>query len=184
MQMKSQVRQHTKFTATHKKRWEQAVKTLGHCGKDVFIDKNVEFMRFPKNISIKANAMIKEGARICSCNENAKILIGENTTFGYHSFLFASASIEIGDNCLIAPFVYIVDSDHQIERSQLINSQPNSTAPIKIGSDVWIGTGAKILKGVQIGDGAVIAAGAIVKDDVEPYAIVGGIPAKKIGERE
>ncbi|NET30847.1 MAG: hypothetical protein F6K19_02435, partial [Cyanothece sp. SIO1E1] len=66
---------------------------------------------------------------------------------------------------------------------QLINKQPNQTAAIEIGDDVWIGTGAKILKGVRIGIGAVIAAGALVKDDVEAYAIVGGIPAKKISER-
>ena len=97
---------------------------------------------------------------------------------------FASEKIEIGDDCLIAPFVYLVDSDHRIDRAEKINLQPNQTAPIFVGNDVWIGTGAKILKGVTIGDGAVIASGALVKDDVEPYSIVGGIPAKKISERK
>lgn len=140
-------------------------------------------MRYPKNISLGANMVLKSGARICACNEKAVVSIGENTTFGYHSYLFASERIEIGNNCLIAPFVYLVDSDHTIARNQLINKQPNQTAAIKIGDDVWIGTGAKILKGVRIGTGAVIAAGALVKDDVEAYAIVGGIPAKKISER-
>lgn len=140
-------------------------------------------MRYPKNIFLGANMVIKSGARICACNESATVRIGENTTFGYHSYLFASAGIEIGSNCLIAPFVYLVDSDHTIARNQLINRQPNQTAPIKIGDDVWIGTGAKILKGVRIGTGAVIAAGALVKDDVAPYEIVGGIPARKISER-
>ena len=140
-------------------------------------------MRYPKNISLGANMVLKSGARICACNERAVVSIGENTPFGYHSYLFASERIEIGSNCLIAPFVYLVDSDHTIARDQLINKQPNQTAAIEIGDDVWIGTGAKILKGVRIGTGAVIAAGALVKDDVEAYAIVGGIPAKKISER-
>jgi len=140
-------------------------------------------MRYPKNISLGANMVLKSGARICACNERAIVSIGENTTFGYHSYLFASERIEIGSNCLIAPFVYLVDSDHTISRDQLINKQPNQTAAIEIADDVWIGTGAKILKGVRIGTGAVIAAGALVKDDVEAYAIVGGIPAKKISER-
>lgn len=85
---------------------------------------------------------------------------------------------------MIAPFVYLVDSDHGIDKGTKMNQQPNQTAPIKIGSDVWIGTGAKILKGVTIGDGAIIAAGAVVKDSVEPYKIVGGIPAKTISERK
>ena len=127
--------------------------------------------------------VLKSGARLCACNEGATIRIGENTTVGYHTYLFASEGISIGDNCLIAPFVYLVDSDHSIARDQLINRQANQTAPISIGNDVWIGTGAKILKGVTIGEGAVIAAGALVKDDVAPYTIVGGIPAKKISER-
>lgn len=52
-----------------------------------------------------------------------------------------------------------------------------------IGNDVWIGAGASILRGVIIGDGAVIGAGAIVTKDVEPYSIVAGVPAKKIGQR-
>ena len=141
-------------------------------------------MRFPKNIFLGPNMVLKTGARLCACNERATIHIGENTTIGYHTYLFASAGISIGDNCLIAPFVYLVDSDHSIERQELINRQPNQTAPIVVGNDVWIGTGAKILKGVTIGEGAVIAAGALVKDDVAPYTIVGGIPAKKISERK
>ena len=153
-------------------------------GENVFIEKNVKILRFTKNVDIGKNVVLKEGARICSCNKNAKVYIGKNTTFGYHSFLFSSESIEIGNDCLIAPFVYIVDSDHNIEKDKLINEQPNSTAPVKIGNDVWIGTGAKILKGVSIENGAVIAAGAIVKSDVKAYEIYGGIPARKISDRK
>lgn len=148
------------------------------------IDKDVEFMRYPHNIFLEDNLVIKEGARICSCNEKAVIKVGNNTTIGYHTFIFASNKIEIGDDCMIAPFVYLVDSDHGIEKNERMNRQPNHTAPIKIGNDVWIGTGAKILKGVTIGDGAVVAAGALVKDDVPAYKIVGGIPAKIISERK
>ncbi len=52
-----------------------------------------------------------------------------------------------------------------------------------IGNDVWIGHGATVLAGVTVGDGAVIAAGAVVARDVEPYTIVGGVPAKVIRRR-
>ncbi len=133
---------------------------------------------------IHNNVVIKEGAKICACNAQAKVSIGENTTVGYHTFMFASAGIIIGNDCLIAPFVYIVDSDHGIDRVKKINQQGNISEKITIGNDVWIGTGAKILKGVTIADGAVIAAGSLVKSDVGPYEIFGGIPAKKISERK
>ena len=184
MSEESQLRKHLVFEKEHLDRQNDWRDKLKHLGENVHIDKNVEFMRFPENIHVSDNVVVKEGARICSCNDGAQISIGKNTTFGYHSFLFASDSIEIGDDCLIAPFVYLVDSDHEIARDQLINQQQNSVAPVKVGNDVWIGTGAKVLKGVTIEDGAVIAAGAIVTDRVGAYEIWGGIPAKKISERK
>jgi len=91
--------------------------------------------------------------------------------------------IEIGDDCLIAPFVYIVDSNHQIEKGININIQPNITDSIKIGNDVWIASNVTILKGVFIDNGAVIAANSVVNSNIPANEIWGGTPAKKIGER-
>lgn len=180
----NQFRKYLTFTEENIKNLSAAKEILGHCGNTVFIDKNVEFQRFPQNIFIDDNAAIKEGARICSCNENAIIKIGKNTTIGYHNFIYCSEKIIIGDDCLIAPFVYIVDSNHQIKRDRKINEQPNVTSPIIIGNDVWIASHVTILQGVTIGDGAVIAANSLVNKDVPPYTIVGGSPAKKISERK
>jgi len=147
----------------------------------VHIDKNVEFLRFPTNITIKDDVVIKEGARICSCNAKSIISVGERTTIGYHTFIFASNRIIIGNDCLIAPFVYIVDSNHTIDRATLINLQPNVTSPITIGDDVWIASNVTILKGVTIGNGAVIAVNSCLNTDLPPFEIHGGSPAKKIG---
>ncbi len=182
--MQNQLRVHLKFTLSNRLRYWYWQSKLKYCGKHVHLDRNVRFLRFPKNISIFDNVIIKEGARICSCNENAQIFIGENTTIGYHNFIFASNRINIGKNCLIAPFVYIVDSDHQIAKEKLINEQPNESAPISIGNDVWIASNVTILKGVTIGEGAVIGAHSLVNTDVAPYSIVAGAPIKAIGERK
>lgn len=182
--MSSQFRKHLKFKLKHRLRlwWQQ--KRIGICGENVYFDDNVKIMRFPKNVSLGSNVAIKEGARICACNPEAVIKIGNNTTIGYHAFIFASSSIIIGDDCLIAPFVYLVDSNHQIKGGQKINDQPNESAPIVVGNDVWIGSNVTILKGVTIGEGAVVGAHSLVNVDVEANTIVAGTPAKIIGKRE
>lgn len=180
----SQLRAHLRFGWRNRWRAIRQSFRIGHLGQRVHIDKSVEFMRFPKNISIGDDVVLKEGARICSCNESAKIHIGSRTTIGYHSFIFASAGVEIGDDCLVAPFVYIVDSNHQIERNRLINLQPNVSKRVVIGNDVWIASNVTILMGVSIGDGAVIAANSVVNQSVLPFEIWGGSPAKRIGIRE
>jgi len=181
--MKNQLRQHLKFTMKNRLRLFKAKQRLSYCGKAVWIDKNVELMRFPQNISIQNNVVIKEGTKICACNQKALVSIGENTTIGYHNFIFASAGVTIGENCLIAPFVYIVDSNHQAKKGVLINQQGNISEEIIIGNDVWIASNVTILKGVTIGDGAIVAANSVVNKSVLPNTVVGGSPAKFISDR-
>ena len=65
-----------------------------------------------------------------------------------------------------------------------IRDQNTITKDIVFGSDVWIGAGAKIVKGVTVGDGAVIEANAVVTKDVPPFAIVGDVPATILKYRE
>lgn len=63
------------------------------------------------------------------------------------------------------------------------DGQPKSRGPIVIGNDVWLGRGVTVLSGVRIGDGAVVGARSLVVKDVEPYTIVGGVPARLIRKR-
>lgn len=73
----------------------------------------------------------------------------------------------------------IYSSEHDINAEDF----HATLAPVKIGDYVFIGPRSIILAGVTIGDGAIVGAGAVVTKDVEPYTIVGGVPAKVIGER-
>lgn len=147
------------------------------------IFKRAKLLRYPKNIKIGEHALIKNCAEICSCNEDALIEIGDRTTVGNYSFIYASKSIIIGDDCMIAPFVYIVDSNHNSKPNINMNLQDNLSEQIIVGNDVWIGTKAVILAGVTIGDGAIISAGSLVNEDVMPNSIVGGVPARHLKYR-
>jgi len=107
-----------------------------------------------------------------------------------------NSQLEIGKFCSIANDVKIfLDGEHE---TQNISTYPfgyfkgfiskekyktKSKGKITIGNDVWIGYGVTILSGVNIGDGAVIGACALVNKNVEPYSIVGGVPAKIIRKR-
>lgn len=141
-------------------------------------------LRFPENIKIGSGSIVKNYCAICACNPNSIIRIGSGCTIGDYSYIYASGSIEIGNNVLIAPFAYLVDSDHGIKPNELIRDQSLTIKSIVIDDDVWLGARVVILGGVRISKGAVIAAGSVVKDDVGEYEIWGGVPAKKIGERK
>ncbi len=106
------------------------------------------------------------------------------------------STLKIGKFCSFADgVIIIVGGEHRVdwittypfselfEKAKLFKGHPKSKGDIKIGNDVWIGMNALILSGIEIGDGAVIGAGSVVLKNVEPYAIVGGNPAKLIRYR-
>ena len=156
---------------------------IGSSGKRIYLEKNVEFLRYPKNVYLSEHCIIKEGVRFCATNNTARISVGNQTSIGYHTFIFASQKIEIGKRCLIAPFCYLVDANHCYEGKTPIKQQPLEVKPIIISDDVWIGAGSIILPGVTIGEGAIIAAGSVVTKNVAPFTVMGGAPAKLIKER-
>jgi acetyltransferase-like isoleucine patch superfamily enzyme len=171
-------------------RWKLLARVAYHRARGVSLPQSVvlfedvKLLRFPSHITLGADVVVKSGTHICPCNERARVSIGDRTTVGFHSFLYASSQITIGADCMIAPFAYLVDSNHGTKLGIKMNQQSNEPQPIHIGDDVWIGARAVILPGVTIGSGSVIAAGSVVTRDVEPNAIVGGTPAKPIRSRE
>ncbi len=89
---------------------------------------------------------------------------------------------------MLGPNVTMMGGDHNISvlgkyMFDVKVKLPENDLPIIIEDDVWIGTGAIILKGVKIGRGSIIAAGALVIKNVEPYSIAGGVPATLIKMR-
>jgi acetyltransferase-like isoleucine patch superfamily enzyme len=123
-----------------------------------------------------------------------RVSIGLHTYgFGANTFLLFRDDdrVEIGKYCSIAYGVTIIASGEHNYRAvanypfhaRFLGDDEQDTfskGRVSIGNDVWIGANATVLSGVSVGHGAVIAAGAVVVDDVPPYAIVGGVPARVI----
>ncbi len=109
-----------------------------------------------------------------------KVKIGQGSVIGQNAFLDGRDNLVIGKHVDIASDVMIYNSEHNIHSAEFeaING------PVLIGDYCFIGPRVIILPGVKIGKGAVVAAGAVVTKDVEEFAIVGGVPAVKIGLRK
>ena len=103
-------------------------------------------------------------------------------------------AIKIGNYCSIAERVtFLLDVEHylnhistypfKVKMLHIDEMESFGKGDIVVDDDVWIGYGTTIMSGVHIGQGAVVAAGAVVVQDIPPYAIVGGVPAKVIKYR-
>lgn len=115
-----------------------------------------------------------------SFNQPNNIAIGEGTIIGDHAFLDGREKITIGNHVDIASSVMIYSGKHDYESEDF---KP-VFSPVVIEDYVFIGPRVIVQPGVTICKGAIVAAGAVVAKDVPPYAIVGGVPAKVIGERK
>ncbi len=112
------------------------------------------------------------------------IKMGLRTFNGEFCVFGCNSSIDIGDNVMIAQAVTIRDTDHCSDSLTIpMIDQGIVTTPVIVGDDVWIGHGAVILRGVTIGTGSIIAAGSVVRSDVPPFSIVGGVPARILKTR-
>lgn len=126
-------------------------------GNNVYVAKNIVF----KNLNF------------FSCGQNLSI----------HEFCYidASGGVEIGNNVSIAHNCSLVSFEHTwTDLDTPIKYNPTKLYPIKIGNDVWLGCGVRVLAGTVIEDRVIVAAGAVVKGTLESGYLYGGIPAKKI----
>lgn len=157
--------------------------------------------------TVLENSVVGEDCRVESCtllgknyinrrNMLSQVTLGKYSYMGYNNVV---RKVSVGRFCSLAWNISIGGMNHEIDHGSTYTTMwwdrilsehtstelpgVNDVKPGIIGNDVWIGSGATILYGVNIGDGAVIGACALVNRDVPPYTVVAGVPARPIGQR-
>jgi acetyltransferase-like isoleucine patch superfamily enzyme len=175
------------------------LRRINKCGNNTYVSPRAILKRGRK-IKLGANVVVERGAMLwvdtnqsyidigadsylssqCILNTfNGWISLGSNCTVNSYAILYGHGGLEIGNDVRIAPQVMIMPMNHIYKDPHVpIRRQGIRSQGIKIEDDVWLGAGAVVLDGVTIGKGSVIGAGAVVTEDIPPYSVAVGVPAR------
>jgi maltose O-acetyltransferase len=130
-------------------------------------------LRMGRSVGIYSRVIIYDAARVS---------IGDNTTILSFTLLFGTGGITIGRDVLISSHCSIFSISHRVDAlgQGLLFRDTRFTAPVEIGDNVWIGTGARILPGVSIGANTIVGAGSVVTRSIPKGVVAAGVPAKVI----
>lgn len=137
------------------------------------------YLRKVLRVSIGKDTHVSMRVFVTGYPVHANIRIGDNCVINRESYLDGRVGIFIGNNVNVSFQACLLSLHHDHNQPAF----PAIGGPVTIRDHAWIGARAIILPGVTVGEGAVVAAGAVVTRDVGDYEVVGGVPAKKIGER-
>jgi galactoside O-acetyltransferase len=158
--------------------------TFKGCGKKLSLFTNICITGF-QNIQLGDYVQISRSSSIHAHN-NGRVIVGDRLSMNTNSTIGAAdgGEVIIGNDVLIAQNVVIRASDHEFKDSNIpISHQGHRAGTIVIGNGCWIAANVVITANVKIGDHSIVSAGAVVTKDIDPYSIVGGVPAKLIMER-
>lgn len=126
---------------------------------------------------INPSATLYHGFQVRSAR---RLRIGARTSVGDGAILDARGGLTLGSDVNLSTQVHIWTAQHAWDSADF----DYVSAPVTIGDHVWLSTRVTVLPGVSIGEGAVVAAGSVVTKDLAPYGLYGGVPARKLRERE
>jgi maltose O-acetyltransferase len=134
-------------------------------------------LRMGRKVEIYSHVVIHNAARVS---------VGDNSTILSFTVLFGSGGISIGRNVLISSNCSIFSITHRTDAYErgLLFRETRSMAPVEIGDNVWIGTGARILPGIVIGANTVVGAGSVVTRSLPSGVVAAGVPARIVRRLE
>jgi len=150
----------------------------------VFFGRRLELQISPgATIRFGRFAWIGDGTKI-RCHEG-EVAIGAKTVLGQECTISAYRRVSIGEQCVIADRAMFIDFDHGIvEVERPIRLQGIYMRDVEVGSNVWVGYGACVLRGTRVGDNAVLGTNSVITKDVPANAVVAGVPAKVVRMRD
>jgi acetyltransferase-like isoleucine patch superfamily enzyme len=166
------------------RRWLTAAGRRWHTDGLVFFGRGLEIEISPRGtVGFGRFVWIGDRTKI-RCHEG-EVEIGRKTVIGQECTISAYQRVRIGEQCVIADRAMFIDFDHGVvEVERPIRQQGIYKRDVVVGSNVWIGYGACVLRGVHIGDNAVVGTNSVVTRDVPANAVVGGVPARVLRMRE
>ena len=150
----------------------------------VFFGKGLQIQIGPSGrVRFGRFAWIGDGTKI-RCHEG-EVAIGAKTVLGQECTISAYQRVRIGDECVIADRAMFIDFDHGIvDVERPIRSQGIYKRDVEVGSNVWVGYGACMLRGARVGDNSVLGTYAVVTKAVPANAVAAGAPAKVLRMRD
>lgn len=153
---------------------------------NVLIESNCKFYATNgSRIYIKSKARILSGTEISTreAGLGGLIEIGHGASIHRDSRIDITGNVYIEDDVKTGERCFIHTHIHNYDKPGSIWDQGIRVGNVKVKKGCWIGTNVQIMPDVVIGEGSIIGAGAVVTENIDPYVIAGGIPAKKIKDR-
>ena len=155
-----------------------ALLPIARCGPRLSVGHGVRIEVYG-SLDIGSDVRLEDGCHLCVA-PGAKLRLGNGVFVGRFTTVAAISEIEIGDHTLIAEHASIRDSDHPLDAIQRRADLQGPSEPLFIGRDVWIGAGARVLRGARLGDGTVVGANSVVVRPFPGDQLLVGAPARAI----
>jgi len=148
---------------------------------NISFGKNVQIIGM-KNVRIGEGSCVSDDVwiNVCIRDDKVRMNIGRCVLIGRQSMISTGGYLEIGDYCVFAPRVYVSDADHVFAdvRTPIIWQGATTGRSVVVEENCWLGVNSVISGNLTIGRGSVVAANSVVLNDVPPFCVVAGTPAR------